>query len=50
MTGLLRPEDLKQISSDAEMAKMDEERAVQEKERAARAGAARSLHVARCPA
>jgi len=31
MTGLLLPNDLKQISSDAEMAKMDEERRAQKK-------------------
>ena len=31
MTGLLRPQDLKQIASDAEVAKMDEERRLQKK-------------------
>lgn len=31
MTGLLRPEDLNQLSSDAEMAKMDEERQYKKK-------------------
>jgi hypothetical protein len=31
MSGLLRPEDLSQISSDAEMAKMDEERLYRKK-------------------
>ena len=31
MTGLLRPEDLNQLSSDAEMAKMDEERQYRKK-------------------
>ena len=32
MTGLLRPEDLSQLSSDAEMAKMDEERLYKKKQ------------------
>jgi hypothetical protein len=31
MAGLLRPQDLQQISSDAEMAKMDEERQIKQK-------------------
>jgi hypothetical protein len=31
MTGLLRPQDLKQIASDAEVAKMDEERSLNKK-------------------
>ena len=31
MAGLLRPEDLNQIASDAEMEKMDEERRLKEK-------------------
>ena len=31
MTGLLRPQDLKQIASDAEIAKMDEERKIKAK-------------------
>lgn len=31
MSGLLRPQDLQQISSDAEMAKMDEERQLKQK-------------------
>ena len=40
MAGLLRPQDLKQISSDAEIAKMDEERQFKKKKEQQAAGIA----------